>query len=81
MPPLSGPLANTADHRPEVFRVECDGCGRFEIDQQLLEDFRLAYEMTDTGFVELFPKLAESVRRAGGVPHLSSDRWRELVRT
>ncbi len=36
----------------EVFRVECDRCGRFEIENGLLDHFRLAYEDNDESLVE-----------------------------
>jgi hypothetical protein len=64
-----------------VFRVECDHCGRFEIEHQLLDEFRLAYEEDDTRVVEQFGRLADFVRGAGGMPFLSSIGWRELVKT
>jgi Zn ribbon nucleic-acid-binding protein len=64
----------------EVFRVECDRCGRFEIDHQLLDEFRLAYEADDTRVVGQFGRLADFVRGARGMPFLSSIDWRELVK-
>jgi hypothetical protein len=60
----------------EVFRVECDRCGRFEIEKLLLDRFRLAYEEDDRSLVEQLPRLAEFVGRAGGMPFLSADSWR-----
>jgi hypothetical protein len=60
----------------EVFRVECDRCGRFEIESALLDQLRLAYEGKDPGLVDQLPRLAEFVGRAGGMPLLSADSWR-----
>jgi len=63
----------------EVFRVECDRCGRFEIEHLLLEHFRLAYEGDDRDLMEQLPRLADFVSRTGGMPFLSSDNWRTLA--
>jgi hypothetical protein len=60
----------------EVFRVECDRCGRFEIESVLLDRFRVAHEGSDQSLVEQLPRLAEFVCRAGGMPFLSADNWR-----
>jgi hypothetical protein len=63
----------------EVFRVECDRCGRFEIENALLDRFRLAYEDEDKSLVEQLPRLSHFVGRAGGMPFLSADNWRALA--
>jgi hypothetical protein len=63
----------------EVFRVECDRCGRFEIESALLDRFRMAYEGNDRSLMEQLPRLAEFVGRAGGMPLLSADSWRALL--
>jgi len=65
----------------EVFRVTCDRCGRFEIEHDLLAHFRVAYEDNDKNLVEELSRLAECVSRAGGMPFLSADNWRELANT
>ena len=51
----------------DVFRVECDRCGRFEIENGLLDHFRVAYEGNDRSVVDELPRLSEFVGR-GGVP-------------
>jgi hypothetical protein len=63
----------------EVFRVQCDRCGRFEIENALLDHFRVAYEGNDPIFMEQLPKLAEFISRSGGMPFLSADNWRTLA--
>jgi hypothetical protein len=63
----------------EVFRVECDRCGRFEIQHGLLDHFRLAYEADDQGLVEQLEHLSEVVGRAVGMPFLTADNWRPLA--
>ena len=63
----------------EVFRVECDRCGRFEIENGLLHHFRVAYEGNDEGIAEQLPRLAEFVGQARGMPFLSMDNWRMLA--
>jgi hypothetical protein len=60
----------------EVFRVEC---GRFEIENVLLEHFRLSYEGDDRDLMEQLPRLADFVGRTRGMPFLSSDNWRALA--
>ena len=63
----------------EVFRVECDRCGRFEIENGLLDHFRLAYEADDKGLVEQLGHLSECIGRSGGLPFLSFDNWRTVA--
>jgi len=65
----------------EVFRVECDRCGRFEIEHALLDRLRLAYEGNEEGVVEQLPRLAAFVGRAAGMPLLSADNWLALATT
>ena len=62
----------------DVFRVECDRCGRFEIESGLLDHFRVAYEGNDRSLVDELPRLAEFVGRAKGMPFLTADNWRTL---
>jgi hypothetical protein len=59
--------------------VECDRCGRFEIENGLLDHFRVAYEGNDVGVVDELPRLSEFVGRSGGMPSLTADNWRTLV--
>ena len=59
--------------------MECDRCGRFEIEHELLDHFRVAYEGNDRSLVDQLPRLAEFVGRAGGMPLLSADNWRTLA--
>jgi hypothetical protein len=63
----------------ELFRVECDRCGRFEIEHELLEHFRQAYEANDPGVVDQLPRLSELIGRATRMPVLSAGTWRTLA--
>ena len=63
----------------EVFRVECDRCGRFEIEHLLLDYFRLAYEDNGEGVVEQLSRLAAFVGREGSGAFLSAENWRTLA--
>ena len=63
----------------DVFRVECDRCGRFEIENGLLDHFRVAFEGNDRSLVDELPRLAEFVSRAGAMPFLTSDNWRTFA--
>src|SRR5215510_9510899 len=48
-----------------VFRVDCHACGRFEIEGEVLELFRSAYEDGDDRIVSALPRLSDATRRAG----------------
>jgi hypothetical protein len=63
----------------EVFRVECDRCGRFEIETGLLAQFRMAYEADDSDLVEKLRRLSEAVRQPGAVRRLTTDTWPALA--
>ena len=63
----------------ELFRVECQRCGRFELDHALLEHLRVAHEDRDQGLQEQLHRLSEFVGGAGGLPFLSTDNWRTLA--
>lgn len=65
----------------EVFRVECDRCGRFELENALLHHFRVAYEDRDPGLEEQLQRLSQFVGGAGGLPVLSTENWRTLANT
>ena len=45
-----------------VFRIECDRCGRYEIESELLDRFRLAH---DCGDEEALEALSRMLRSAG----------------
>jgi hypothetical protein len=61
----------------EVFRVTCDQCGRFEIENALLDQIRLAYEH-DASFKAQLAGVAKFVGRAPRVPFLSLENWQAL---
>ena len=62
-----------------VFRVECRACGRFEIESEVLDLFRSAYEDGDDRIVAALPKLSDATRRAGAPPSLGADTWQGLA--
>jgi hypothetical protein len=62
-----------------VFRVECHACGRFEIDGEVMDLFRAAYEDGDDGIVAALPRLSDVTRRAASPPSLSADTWQGLA--
>jgi hypothetical protein len=63
----------------EVFRVECDRCGRFEIERELLEHIRRAYEADEPGVADQLRRLSELVSRSDRMPLLSAGTWRTLA--
>jgi hypothetical protein len=62
-----------------VFRVECDRCGRFEIESDLLELFRSAYESSDERIVKVLPQLSDVLRAAASPLLLTVDTWQGLA--
>ena len=62
-----------------VFRVECHACGRFEIDSELMDLFRSAFEYGDDRIVTALPKLSDATRRATSPPSLGVDTWQGLA--
>jgi hypothetical protein len=64
----------------EAFRVQCERCGRFEIDSTLLDELRAGYEDSDATIVEELSCLAELVRVSATPLHLSADNWRALAK-
>jgi hypothetical protein len=62
----------------EAFRVDCERCGRFEIDQPLLEAFRSAYEDLEPAVVGRLEALSRAAARTGNVS-LTADNWRALA--
>ena len=63
-----------------VFRIECRRCGRFEIDSEVLDLFRSAYEDGDDGILAALPRLADVVRGASAPPSLTMETWQGLAR-
>ena len=63
----------------EVFRVLCGQCGRFEIDQSVLDRFRRAVEDRDEQLMALLPRLSNGIRRSERVPLLGADTWRTFA--
>jgi hypothetical protein len=62
-----------------VFRIDCHRCGRFEIDSEVLDLFRSAYEAGDERIVEMLPRLSDVIRGAGSPPSLTVDTWQGLA--
>jgi hypothetical protein len=63
----------------DVFRIDCDRCGRFEIEHAVLDQFRLAYEEGDEKLVSVLPRLSGYIRNAGGMPSLGVDTWQAIA--
>jgi hypothetical protein len=62
-----------------VFRVECHACGRFEIDGDVMDLFRSAYEDGDDRIVSMLPRLSDATRRAASPLSLGVDTWQGLA--
>ena len=62
-----------------VFRIECQQCGRFEIDGEVLDLFRSAYEDGDDRILTALPRLSDVTRRAASPPSLGVDAWQGLA--
>jgi hypothetical protein len=65
----------------EQFRIECERCGRFEIDAALLDNLRRLFEDDDRTAIERLSRLAEYVRQAAEIPSLSTENWVTLGST
>jgi hypothetical protein len=63
----------------EVFRVQCDSCGRFEIEHSLLDRFRHAFETHDDGIVPQLEHLSRVTSRGARVIFLSEQHWRAIA--
>ena len=63
----------------DVFRIDCDRCGRFEIEHAVLDRFRLAYEEGDEKLVSVLPRLSGYIRSAGGMLSLGVDTWTAIA--
>lgn len=62
-----------------VFRIECDRCGRFEIESEVLDLFRSGHERADASLMTALPRLSHAVRAAAAPPLLAVDTWRGLA--
>ena len=62
-----------------VFRVECQACGRFEIESEVMDLFRSAYEDGDDRIVSALPRLSDATRRAATPRSLGVDTWQGLA--
>jgi hypothetical protein len=63
----------------ELFRVECDRCGRFEVEHDLLKFLREAFETGEPAVVAQLSRLSASIARSGGMPVLSADNWQQFA--
>ena len=62
-----------------VFRIECQRCGRFEIDSEVLELFRSSYDRGDERILAVLPRLSSTIGGAASPPSLTADTWRSLA--
>jgi len=62
-----------------LFRVECDQCGRFEIEHDLLKFLREAFELGDPAVLAQLSRLSASIARSGDMPVLTPDNWQQLA--
>jgi len=62
-----------------VFRVDCRRCGRFEIESEVLDLFRSAYEAGEERIVKTLPRLSDVVRSAASPLALTVDTWQGLA--
>jgi hypothetical protein len=62
-----------------VFRVECRACGRFEIDSEVMDLFRSAYEDGDDRIVAALPRLSDATRRTDSPASITVDTWQGLA--
>ena len=62
-----------------VFQIECHRCGRFEIEGELLDSFRSAYEAGEQTTIKILPRLSNVVRGAGSPLSLGVDNWQHLA--
>jgi hypothetical protein len=61
----------------EAFRVECEQCGRFEIEGAFLDYLRTGYEANNQAVIVELPRLSAHVGRTNAMPFLSLDSWRD----
>jgi hypothetical protein len=62
----------------EVFRIECEQCGRFEIEAALLDHLRRVLEDDTPAVPERLARLSKYVRQATGMPLFSTGNWQNL---
>jgi hypothetical protein len=62
-----------------VFRIDCHRCGLFEIDNEVLELFRSAYEAGEERIVGALPRLSDVIRDATSALSLTVDTWQGLA--
>jgi hypothetical protein len=62
----------------EVFRIECEQCGRFEIEGALLDHLRRVLEDGPPAVQERLVHLSRSIGKATGMPLLSVGNWLDL---
>jgi len=62
-----------------VFRIECNRCGRFEIEHEVLDHFRMGYERGDEVLVRTLARLSGFVRTADTMPCLGVGTWQGLA--
>jgi hypothetical protein len=63
----------------DQFRVECHACGRFEIDSDVLDLFRSAYEDGEGSVMQALRRLSNAIRGAALPPSLTADTWQGLA--
>jgi hypothetical protein len=63
----------------EEFRVECERCGRYEIEATLLDRLRQAAEDEDQAILGRLARLAAYTRHAARAPLLTMDNWTVLA--
>ena len=63
----------------KVFRIDCQQCHRFEIDSEVLDLFRSAYEDGDDRILTALPRLSDVTRRAASPPSLGVDTWQAMA--
>jgi hypothetical protein len=63
----------------DVFRIDCNRCGRFEIEHEALDHFRLAYEARDEDLLKALARLSGYIRTTGGMPSLGVDTWQAIA--
>jgi hypothetical protein len=62
-----------------VFRIDCDRCGLFEVDSEVLDLFRAAYDAGEDRIVKALPRLSDRIRGATSPPSLTVDTWQGLA--
>src|SRR5262245_10956435 len=60
------------------FRIGCPRCGLFEVDNEVLELFRSAYEAGEERIVKALPRLSDVIRGATASPSLTVETWQGL---